>query len=747
MTLDLKISQLTQWTPTDTDIIPYVDLVSWTTKKALKSELKGAKWDAATLDVWTTTTWTPWSNATVTNVWTTSDAIFDFVIPRWDKGEDSIVPWPTWNWIASITLISTVWLVKTYRITYTDTTTFDFEVTNWVAWTNWTNWRWIVSILRTTWDGSPWTTDIYTITYTDATTSTFSVYNGTDWTWGWDLLASNNLSDLVDIPTARTNLEIIDDVIVNTTKTYSSNKIQALHNTQAEAIQNLSWASATFHNATPTLIPETPTAFLDLTWTNDIASSNTLIFELWTNEITFKKDWNYNFLNSMIFSRAWSWVPVNITFELYDADTSTVLLSSALPLDIRAWTSEVLPLNVLLPISWTTDIDPVRVKVRMQASSVAWTVTMESFNTILFAQSVVNIADIDTIPTDWSVNAVESNWVFDALATKVWLTWNETIGWVKTFSDNPIISNATPTITFDETDWTVDHRIDVSWDLMRFIRSASVMMVLNSSGNVWIGTSTPWYWANANRKYFSIKWWTDCWVMQLVHWTQTQSNWTLLWILEFINWAWNRSWYIASFARWTWLESDLSFNVSNVVKMTLDSTWWLWLWTIANTSAILDIDSTTRWFLPPRMTTAQRNAISSPATWLQAHTTDWTTPSFYDWTNWQDVWYKNIPQNSKSSAYTLTLTDAWKHIYHPSADTTARIWTIPANASVAYPIGTAITFINDTSWWAITISITTDTLVLAWAWTTWSRTLASNWVATAIKITSTRWIINWTNLT
>jgi hypothetical protein len=112
---------------------------------------------------------------------------------------------------------------------------------------------------------------------------------------------------------------------------------------------------------------------------------------------------------------------------------------------------------------------------------------------------------------------------------------------------------------------------------------------------------------------------------------------------------------------------------------------------------------------------------------------------------WVNVGTEGILQNSQSANYTLVLTDAWKSIYHPSADTTARTWTIPANSSVAFPIGTAITFVNDTSAGTITISITTDTLVLTGAWTTGSRTLASNWVATAIKVTSTRWIIsgNW----
>lgn len=106
-----------------------------------------------------------------------------------------------------------------------------------------------------------------------------------------------------------------------------------------------------------------------------------------------------------------------------------------------------------------------------------------------------------------------------------------------------------------------------------------------------------------------------------------------------------------------------------------------------------------------------------------------------------------VTQNSQSTAYTTVLADAGKQLYHPSADTTARTWTIDSNANVAFPIGTVITFVNDTSGGVITIAITSDTLVLAGAGTTGSRTLAASGIATALKITSTRWIINGTGLT
>ena len=108
---------------------------------------------------------------------------------------------------------------------------------------------------------------------------------------------------------------------------------------------------------------------------------------------------------------------------------------------------------------------------------------------------------------------------------------------------------------------------------------------------------------------------------------------------------------------------------------------------------------------------------------------------------------RNIPQNSQSTAYTLVLSDAGKHILHPSADTTARTMTIPANSSVAYPIGTALTFVNQASAGVMTIAITTDTMRLAGAGTTGSRTLAANGIATALKVTSTEWIISGTGLT
>jgi hypothetical protein len=104
-----------------------------------------------------------------------------------------------------------------------------------------------------------------------------------------------------------------------------------------------------------------------------------------------------------------------------------------------------------------------------------------------------------------------------------------------------------------------------------------------------------------------------------------------------------------------------------------------------------------------------------------------------------------IPINNQSAAYTAVLGDANTAIVHPTTDNTARTFFIPFSGSVAYPIGTTLTFVNMIN--TLTISISTDTLTLAGTGSTGSRTLAANGIATALKLTSTTWLISGTGLT
>ena len=110
------------------------------------------------------------------------------------------------------------------------------------------------------------------------------------------------------------------------------------------------------------------------------------------------------------------------------------------------------------------------------------------------------------------------------------------------------------------------------------------------------------------------------------------------------------------------------------------------------------------------------------------------------------VGFRNVPINSQSAAYTTVLADSGKAIFHPSTDANARTFTIDSNANVAYPLGTVLTFINMTSQ-VVTIAITSDTLYLAGTGATGSRTLAQYGMASAIKMTSTTWIVSGNGVT
>lgn len=100
-----------------------------------------------------------------------------------------------------------------------------------------------------------------------------------------------------------------------------------------------------------------------------------------------------------------------------------------------------------------------------------------------------------------------------------------------------------------------------------------------------------------------------------------------------------------------------------------------------------------------------------------------------------------------SADYTFALTDADNIFLHPAADVSARTWTIPANASVAFAIGTSITILNQNGAGTLTIAITSDTMRLSPSGATGSRTLVANGSAVAVKITATEWFISGSGLT
>ena len=110
------------------------------------------------------------------------------------------------------------------------------------------------------------------------------------------------------------------------------------------------------------------------------------------------------------------------------------------------------------------------------------------------------------------------------------------------------------------------------------------------------------------------------------------------------------------------------------------------------------------------------------------------------------VGYLNAPINEQSADYTTVAADSGKAIFHPSTDANNRTFTIAADASVPYAVGTIIAFVNMSAN-NLEIAINSDTLYLAGAGTTGTRTLGQYGMATALKLTSTTWLISGTDLT
>jgi hypothetical protein len=139
-------------------------------------------------------------------------------------------------------------------------------------------------------------------------------------------------------------------------------------------------------------------------------------------------------------------------------------------------------------------------------------------------------------------------------------------------------------------------------------------------------------------------------------------------------------------------------------------------------------------------------AISNGTTWTSATVTSFTGTvvatsgsTISDGTTAFAIGYRDIPQNIQSSNYTLVLIDGGKHIY--STNSGAQSITIPTNASVAFPIGTAFTIVNNGTT-AITIVTTSLTVYQAGTTNTGNRTIATKGVATCLKVDTNTWFVS-----
>lgn len=195
-----------------------------------------------------------------------------------------------------------------------------------------------------------------------------------------------------------------------------------------------------------------------------------------------------------------------------------------------------------------------------------------------------------------------------------------------------------------------------------------------------------------------------------------------------------------------WLTSGTAYKF--VLKTSVGAT----VWTMDNLLGINDATAVAWAAITGKPTTVAGYGITDALTTTAAAATyaPLASPTFAgtasakdELTNTYNLGWRDCPQNAQTSSYQLVLADRGKQVLMTGTSLTL---TVPANGTVAFPVGTTIMVVNtDTT--SLTIAITTDTMTLANSTTTGSRTLARNGMATLTKIGATNWLISGSGLT
>lgn len=194
------------------------------------------------------------------------------------------------------------------------------------------------------------------------------------------------------------------------------------------------------------------------------------------------------------------------------------------------------------------------------------------------------------------------------------------------------------------------------------------------------------------------------------------------------------------------VSAEVWLTTSSVYKMVLKTSTGTTLWTMDNLRGINDVVSVAWAAVTGRPTTLAGygitdsiTAVTAAATYLPiaSPSSTGTASATDELANSYNTGWRDCPQVSKTANYTLVLSDRGKQVL---MNNTSLTLTIPANATVAFPIGTTIMVVNSNST-SLSVAITTDTMTLANSTTTGTRTIAQNGMATLTKIGLTSWLI------
>lgn len=191
---------------------------------------------------------------------------------------------------------------------------------------------------------------------------------------------AGDITELVDIHDSG-ELPLINDATPSTIDVFSSAKVKAMHDSQAEAIANLSSASGSLVDNGIDL--SLTTSFNNLEFLPVIATTNPLLFEVMGSEIEFKANGVYNFFSSVTLMLN-SGITKTVTFEVYDKNTPATVYSTTVG-TINGSNGDIISvqLNTLLNMASVPFGGSVVAKVRAKIDSVDNSVVLSGFNSML----------------------------------------------------------------------------------------------------------------------------------------------------------------------------------------------------------------------------------------------------------------------------------------------------------------------------------------------------------------------------
>ena len=200
------------------------------------------------------------------------------------------------------------------------------------------------------------------------------------------------------------------------------------------------------------------------------------------------------------------------------------------------------------------------------------------------------------------------------------------------------------------------------------------------------------------------------------------------------------------------IPSEVWLTTGAAYKFVLKTSTSVTLWTMDNLNGINDPSSVPWSIITGEPTTLAGYGITDGITAATAASTyaplaspslTGTASATDEAANSYNIGWRDCPQNSKTANYQLLISDRGMQVLMNGTSLTL---TIPANGTVAFPLGTTIMVVNSNAT-SLTVAITTDTMTLANSTTTGSRTVAQNGLATLTKVGASNWLIAGTGVT